>query len=470
MSPRSRRLLLIEPPFYRLFDENYSLCRYPLALAYLAAVATTEAGWQARTYNADFAGGGRPFSVRHLSGAGHRRYLACLADPDAEIWREVETVLREQAPSVVGISLKSACLASGRRVAGIAKRLDSDTLVVAGGPHPTVAPEQVLADPNFDLCVIGEGEQTLVELLRCLDAGGRAVEVPGVAARVKGAVERAAPRPLLADLDPLPRPMEWVPRTLLNHDHYPAKALGRLMATRGCPQLCTYCASNRLWGRRPRFRSPGQVVAELQQLRAAGVERVHFEDDTFGVTPDYLQRLCAAIAQGLPGLGWSCETHVRLINEANLASMQRAGCHTIQMGIESGSDRILRAVRKGFTIARALEACRLVKRHGMRLEVFIMAGFPQETEESLRETMAVVRDLDCDKVIYSLFTPHPGTEAHQLCLSLGLVRPDQDFSLNHHQSPRNHFSPAIAPARFRELASEMEDLVERRRGGTREDS
>ncbi|MFH1057517.1 MAG: radical SAM protein [Pseudomonadota bacterium] len=462
MKPRDRRLLLIEPPFYRLFDPAYSLCRYPLGLAYLAAAATA-AGWQARAYNADFAGPGLPFSVRHLAGEGHQRYLACLADPIAAIWSEVEAVLRREAPAVVGLSLKSTCLASGRLVAALAKRLDPGVLVVAGGPHPSARPEQVLADPNFDLCVIGEGEQTLTDLLTCLDAGGEAAAVPGVAARVAGKIVRAAPRPLLADLDRLPDPIPGMAQTLIDYDCYPAKALGHLMATRGCPQRCTYCGSHSLWGRRPRFRSPERVVDQLSALRAAGVERVHFDDDTFGVTPAYLRRLCAAMARDLPGLGFSCETHVRLIDPANLDSLQQAGCHTIQLGVESGSDAILQAVRKGFSVAQAREACRLVKRQGLRLEVFIMAGFSQETEASLRETMALVADLDCDKVIYSLFTPHPGSEAHDLCRSLGLIAPDQDFSLHHHQSPQNYYAPAIAPERFRDLAAEMEALVDKRR-------
>ncbi|MFZ5584616.1 MAG: B12-binding domain-containing radical SAM protein [Thermodesulfobacteriota bacterium] len=462
MKPRSRRLLLVEPPFYRLFDERYSLCRYPLALGYLAAAAAG-AGWRARAYNADFAGPGRPLSVRHLAGDGHRRYLACLADAQAPIWQEVEAVVRAEAPAVVGVSLKSACLASGRRVAAIAKRLDPGALVLAGGPHPSAAPEQVLADANFDLCVIGEGERTLAELLRCLEAGGDLRQAPGLAFRGEGGVVRTAPRPLMPGLEGLPRPLTDAARVLVDHDRYPARALGHVMATRGCPQRCAYCGSHGLWGRRPRLRPPGEVTAELAAMRAAGVERVHFDDDTFGVTPAYLESLCAALAKGVPGLAWSCETHVRLIDQANLERMQAAGCRTIQLGVESGSDRILAAVGKGFTVAQALAACRLVKRQGLRLEVFIMAGFPQETEASLRETIAVAADLDCDKVIYSLFTPHPGTEAHRLCLSLGLVDPDQDFSPYHHQSPRNHYCPAIAPGRFRELAAELEDLADRRR-------
>lgn len=462
MNALSHRLLLIEPPFYRLFDPDYSLCRFPLGLAYLAATAG-ETGWEAKAYNADFTGPGRPFSVRHLAGAGHRRYLAQLTDPQAAVWREVERVIAEQAPAVVGLSLKAANLASGRRVAAIVKRLSPKTLVLAGGPHPSAAPEQVLADPNFDLCVLGEGEQTLVDLLRGLEKGDDLGAVPGVAARRGAGVVRSARRPLLTDLDRLPNLGQWTARVLIDHDRYPTRALGHVMATRGCPQLCTYCGSHQLWGRRPRFRSPERVTAELAQLRAAGVERIHFDDDTFGVTSDYLRRLCSALEKDLPGLAFSCETHVRLIDQANLEFMRRAGCHTIQLGVESGSDRILEQVRKGFTRAQALAACRLVKSHGLRLEVFLMAGFPQETEASLRQTVDLAQALDCDKIIFSRFTPHPGTEAHRQCLNRGLVAPDQDFSLHHHQSPCNQYSPDIAPARFEELCSELAELADRRR-------
>lgn len=463
MKIRPRRLLLMEPPFYRLFHAGYSLCRYPLSLGYLAAAAASGTDWEVRCYNADFAGEGKPFSVTYLSGPGHQRYLACLADPTAGIWREVEDVLRDQAPQVLGLSLKSAGLAAGKIVARMAKRLNPEVLVVAGGPHPTTAPGQILADENFDLCVLGEGEDTLVELLRTLDKGGDIGRVPGVAARRGGGIQMAAPRGLLDDLDRLPQPGDWISRVLLDHQRYPAKALGHIMATRGCPQLCTYCGSHLLWGRRPRYRSARAVALELRNLQAAGIDQVHFDDDTFGVESGYLQRLCHAMTQDRPGPSWSCETHVRLINEANLDSMKRAGCRTIQLGIESGSDRILKAVRKGFTIERALGACRLIKSRGLRLEVFIMAGFPQETEETFGETMSVVRDIECDKVIFSLFTPYPGTEAHRLCGSLGLLSPGHDSGAHHHQSPENYYSPAIAPERFRDLVMEMEELVQQRR-------
>ena len=455
-----RRLLLVEPPFYRLYGGGYALVRLPLSLAYLAQAASENTHWDVAAYNADFAPHSEPFDITHLTGEGFACFRRSLRDLDGEVWRTVRGALAEHRPAVLGLSVKSSTLEAALSVARLAKASDPRTLVVAGGPHPSATGGQMLLDPAVDVCVLGEGEATLVELLRALERGEPLERVRGLVVRRGARVTGTPPRAPLADLDALGFPARHAPETLLGFADYPPQAFAHLMATRGCPMNCLFCGSRDVWGRRTRFRSPEHVAAEVDHLRRSmGMSSFHFDDDTFGVTRAYLGRLCHALAGLDPPVAWSCEIHVRLVDDQTIAQMKRAGCHTVQLGIESGDDAILRRIRKGFTVEQALEAARVIAAQGVRLHTFFMGGFPWETEQTLRRTHEVIRRLDCEKVVYSLFTPYPGSEAYDLCRRLGLVPEGHDHSLFGHQSPLNCFSLHLAPARFRALSREIEETV-----------
>ncbi len=249
---------------------------------------------------------------------------------------------------------------------------------------------------------------------------------------------------------------------LKDYAHYPVSAFKSVFAIRGCPYHCTFCGSRYLWGRKVRFRSPENVALEIQSLQKKGLNLIRFDDDTFGVNKKYIQSLCETLEQRCPGIRWSSELHVKLVNETTMRQMKRAGCYSIQLGIESGDNDILKAIQKNITIEEALEACRLIRRLGMELQTFFMIGFPQETEETLAHTREVIRKIRSDAVAYSIFTPYPGTELFALCQTNRTIPADFDLSLYNHQSPANYFCPAIPPARFRQLAAEVERMVDRK--------
>jgi len=457
--PRERRLLLIEPPFYRLYGGGYALVRHPLSLAYLAHAAAENTDWQVKVFNADFAPWSEPFDITYLTGDGFAHFRDSIADPAAEIWRSIRAILADYQPAVVGISVKSSTLEAATRIAALAKELDPQTVVVVGGPHPSATEGEMLADPAIDVCVCGEGEATLVELLRALEKGAPLQRLPGLFVRHGGERVGTPRREPLRDLDALGFPSRHIAETLIGHADYPAQAFGFLMATRGCPMSCLFCGSREVWGKGVRFRSPQHVAREIGLLRDMGVAAFHFDDDTFGVNSAYLAALCHALESAAPGISWSCEIHVRLVNEKNIALMKRAGCRSVQLGIESGDNGILKRIRKGFTIEEALAAGRLITSQGLGLQAFFMAGFPWETEETLRETREVIEKIACEKVIYSIFTPYPGTEAFDLCRSQGLIPERYSPSLFGHQSPLNCFSVNLTPARFRALSREIEETV-----------
>ncbi|MBI5164731.1 MAG: cobalamin B12-binding domain-containing protein [Magnetospirillum sp.] len=453
----AKRLMLIEPPFYRLYKKTFALVKYPLGLGYLAAVAMRDTDWTVQAYNADFCADNEAVSLGHMAGQGYETYLASLRDPASQpVWGEVKAAIAEFRPGVVGISAKTQNFACVRLVARLVKELDPTIPVIVGGPHASMARAQLLECPDIDVVAIGEGEETLVELLRTLEAGKDLARVNGIVFRGDdGRTITTPPRLNLPDLDTLPFPHSSAPAALKDYDKYPPGAFRFVFATRGCPYGCEFCGSRNIWSRKVRYRSPANVIAELKALRALGVKSVHFDDDTFGIARKNIEALCAGIRDEMPGLPWSCETTVNLIDAESVGWMKQAGCTLIQIGVESGNDAMLRRIHKNITIAKALEAARLISDSGITVQTFFMAGFPEETEETLADTRAAIRAIRSDEILFSIFTPYPSTDTFNYLREKGLVADDYDVSLYNHQSPENCFSVHIPRDRFRILMQEM---------------
>ncbi|MFW6132610.1 MAG: B12-binding domain-containing radical SAM protein [Planctomycetota bacterium] len=464
MTGESRTILLVEPPFGRLFKPTYSLERFPLSLAYLAGAVLRDTNWRVRAVNADFTPRSEPISVRWLAGKGFARYRRALEDPRGGIWDELRSVLERVGPDVVGISATSQTFASARVVARLARET-GDPLVIVGGPHPSLVGAEALSD-EFDVAVRGEGERTLVELLGAVEDGRDLAGIDGLVYRNGGTVAETPPREPVADLDALGFAHAGA-AALVGRPGYPPGAFRYVFATRGCPYNCFFCGSRGVWGRRVRFRTPGHVAAELRALRRMGVRQVHFDDDTFGVDRAYLRELCRAIRTDCPRLLWSCEMHVKGVDDDALATMRRSGCCSVQLGIESGNDEMLRVIGKDITADQALAACRAVRRHRMELVAFFMVGFPDETEATLDDTAAAMSACDADVLVYSIFTPYPGTEAYASCRARGLIGDDYDPAMHHHQSPANCFCEHIPPERFRRRVERIEAMVDRHNAARR---
>lgn len=460
-SPHRRRILLVQPPFYRLFNDDFSLARYPLTLGYLAGNVQAKTDWDVAIYSADFKAGGRhPSEVSYLTGPGFQNYLDNLHHMTGRVWDEIREVIAAYRPDAIGITAVSQTFTSARRIAALAKQLNPAVTVIVGGPHASIAGSRILAYPEIDVVARGEGEETLVEVLQAVGDGRSLAGIRGTIVRVDGqAVEQPA-RPVIQDLDALRIPHEVARETLVDYDDYSARAFAYVFASRGCPFNCLFCGSREIWGRKSRLRSPANVVRELQGLEAMGNQRVHFEDDLFGATKKGIHALCDAIMEGCPRMQWSCELHANLVEPATISHMRAAGCHSILMGVESGNNEVLAKMRKSLTIEEALEASRVIRRYGIELTTFFLVGFPDETEETLADTVRAMRATRSDEIVYSIFTPYPFTEAWELCRQQGLIGEDYDMSLYHHQSPANCFTPHIAPERFRELAGRIERMVD----------
>jgi len=470
MRENRHKILLIEPPFYRLFKKTYSLDIYPLSLGYLAGVIKEKTDWNVMAYNADFVPNSEWVKVSYLAGDGFNNYLNNLKNVSGPVWDEIKSTIREYNPQAIAISAKTQNFKSVCLIAKIAKEIDNQIVVIVGGPHPSMVGREVLNCPDIDICVRGEGENTIIEILRAIVNQNPFNDIKGIIYKKNGQPVENSPRELIEDLDSLPYPHQYAKEVLKDYNLYPRTAFKSVFAIRGCPYNCFFCGSRKVWGRRPRFRSVENVIEEIKSLQKIGLKAIRFDDDTFGVSKQYIQDLCHAILKHCPGLKWSCELHVNLIDESIIRLMKKSGCYSIQIGIESGNNEILKKIRKNFVIEKAVKACKIIKKNKIKLEVFFMVGFPWETEDTLNDTILAMKRIPSDIVVYSIFTPYPGTEAFQFCKENGLIDDNYDISLYSHQSPFNCFCLNISPERFRILVSRVEKMVDKKNSLNRKKS
>ena len=459
----NKRLMLIEPPFYRLYHDQYCLVKYPLALGYLSGAVIKNTNWSVQTYNADFNVNKKVFDPEndYISGVGFKRYLSSLKNYSMPIWNEIKNSIQHYNPSVIGISAKTQNFVSASMVARIAKEINPEIKIIVGGVHPTMNGSKVLDCKDIDFLSIGEGENTIVELLNALEKNEDLNSVKGIIFKENGKIIKTKPQSYVENLDSLDFPLSNVPQVLKDFDKYPKEAFGYIFASRGCPYACTFCESKSMWTRKVRYRTPENVVAELKKLYEFGVRKVNFDDDTFGISKKNIKQINDLMHKEVPNMTYTCETVVQLAKDENVVKdMKRGGCTATFVGIESGNNEMLKKIKKTQTTDECVQAMKNLRKHGIESHAFIMVGFPDETEDTFKQTMDFIPELNPDGIIFSIFTPYPGSDIYNECKEKGIIEGDFDLVLYNHQSPLNCFTKNIPKERFYELRQKAFKFVD----------
>ncbi len=445
------KVLLIYPPWYTLLGMQ---CReVPLSLCYLSAVLK-KAGHETAIYNADVSDEQPQGRKRDINLEAFKNYQASLYDVGGRFWQEIGETMASQKPDIVGIHMKTASFKSVINLATLVKQHNPKVPVIVGGPHPSMLPEDVLKQRAFDYAVLHEGELSMVELVDTLAAGRTpGPDLKGIAYRGSdGKVVRTPPREAIKDLDALPLPDR---DALLYKEQYVPDSYGISFTSRGCPFECVYCDSPAFWGRKVRYRSPGSVVAELSEVHAKyGTRYVKFYDDTWTLNQKRGIEICEALLKaGLPGKGvtWQCTTRADCLSDDLVKAMKASGCAMVNIGLESASERILKVVKKGETKEEIEGGIRILQKHAIPINLYVMMGLPTETEAEVEETMAFARSLNPNSLIPSIATPYPGTELFKMAQQDGFIQSDLDWAEFFHQSPKMGLSKEISPERFLDL-------------------
>lgn len=327
------------------------------------------------------------------------------------------SMIEYDAPRLVGISAMTETYPNALAIARTVKEVSPETVVVLGGAHPTILPEEVAAEEGVDFVIAGSGETGITQLARyVIEGAGSLDDIPGLVWSRDG-VAHVNPRAALSSPDDLPRPA----RDLFPTEFY-ADKWNVLTATGSCPFRCPFCSSASLWQGRRLMRDPADIRSELEDLaRDFGVDQVFFTDDLFTMNKRWVRELMEELKTLPVRVEWGCATRVDQVDADLLRLMAEAGCTGVQFGVESGSQAILDSV-KGIDKAQVLEAVRAAVAVGIDVVSSFMVPFPEDTRETLAESFAFMREVrDAGSRLYVSYTcPYPGTAFYEKAEELGL--------------------------------------------------
>ena len=326
-------------------------------------------------------------------------------------WEHFREEVRRNRLDVAGITMMSCDFNRAMKAANIIKQVDRNTIVVAGGVHPTVATDEVARNQNIDYIIVREGEISFANLLDAIrDGKSQERVIVGI-------------RP---DLDKLP----FEDRELFDYKvttSFAANFPGifrppsvTMIASRGCPYDCTFCAphARTMFGKKVRYRSVDNVIEELRILR----ERYHFRslffwDYSITLNRKWLYEFCEQYKKNgfkaLISANSRADAIVR--NEDLMKDLSEAGLRMLHIGYESGSQRILDFIRKGTTVEQAIRATDICKKYDIIVRGLFMLGIPTETKEDVQKTIDLIRTARPQIYSFSYFTPVPGSHLYDYC-------------------------------------------------------
>ena len=320
------------------------------------------------------------------------------------------------SPHIIGISITiSFAQYSYLLMKELSKGINSP--IVAGGPHPSILPHEALNN-GADIAVRGEGEQTFIEIMDYVNRGKKLRDILGISFKDEdGKYIDNKTRPIISNLDSIPFPAKH----LFNIGHYvkqPYEIIkyGNIITSRGCPFGCTYC-SNKIGGRKIRFRSPENIISEIQYLKDEyGLRKFIFLDDCATLNLKRMIKLCQMIVDQKLYIRWICITRVDAVNRNLLIEMKKAGCIAVDYGVESGNIETLKKIKKGFTLEEVENTLNWTHEIGINSMVNFMHGFPWESTIDLktnRRFIKKIRPLVDSIMPAGIVIPFPKTDLYE---------------------------------------------------------
>ncbi len=398
-----------------------------------------------------------PLGIACIAGVlRHHGFPVTILDAAAEGWDLPTTVDRVLAwrPDVIGvtaITLETPAAYALLR----ALRPQTRATLVLGGAHANACFETVPDEcPEVDVVVAGDGEPTMLELCRALEAGKTFERIRGLRCRREdGSFTAFRERPPIHDLDTLPLPAyDLLPLARYVPLPHRRKRLPStcMITSRGCSYAkCSYCEMSKLVRRNFRRHSPERVVREMKALVSmTGARDLYFQDDIFITDEAWVREFCDRLDEAALDVIWSCESRFVGVSEDLLRRMRRSGCWRIYYGFETGNQELLDRIQKGFTLDEAREGARCARAAGLEVVGFFMLGLPGETPELGRRTIDFSLSLGLSHAMYSLTVAHRGTELYRICSEEGTILLDRDYAQKR---------AAFLPRGYRDV-KQLEDL------------
>ena len=338
------------------------------------------------------------------------------------------SVLKRFKPHIAGATAVTMTFDHAREVLTNVKAIDPHVLTVMGGPHVTFCARQTLETfPELDVVVLGEGEETFVDLTKTVARAHHLDAVNGITYRIGAQINTTAKRKLIRNLDALPLPA----RHLLPLGRYRTLGLPISMTTsRGCPYKCIFCVGRKMVGAKVRYHSIDRVVAELEYLASLKFRQINIADDLFTANQKHCLAVCAEMIKRKLDINWTSFARVDTVSENLLSKMKAAGCTAVSFGIESANPDILKTIKKGITVQQVIDAVRMCRRAGIRPYASFILGLPGETPDTIKESAALAAKLQQEGLAYGfhILAPFPGTEVREKNDALGIRILTDDWS------------------------------------------
>jgi radical SAM superfamily enzyme YgiQ (UPF0313 family) len=357
---------------------------------------------------------------------------------------EFVKIISKINPDVVGFTFTTPTSPYAYEAINYIKRIFPDILVVCGGPHATAMPFDVLKNSKTDICVIGEGEVTFLELLEAYAKHRKFHDINGIAFRKNDEIIITPSRSLISNLDSIPFPA-WSKVDLKKYSGYLLKKSwpdACIMSTRGCPFNCVFC-SNPVWKYNMpwfRMRSPENVVKEVEFLGSYGVKEIFDYADEFNADIKWAIKVAEAISKSKNDISFKLQLRADRITEKLVQAISKMNCWLAHVGIESGCQATLNGINKQISLQQVVKGLQLLKKYGIKTQGFFMilnvweenGQLRFESPEMCRPTLKFVRKLISEELIdnlsWSITTPLPGSRLYDICLRHNLIDDHMDFS------------------------------------------
>jgi len=312
---------------------------------------------------------------------------------------KISNILSEKKPDIIGFSILHANRWGGIEIARIARQVYPNVKIVFGGIGATFLWKHFLTHfQEIDYVVIGEGEYSFLNLVRGLKKNDKkGIErIRGIAFRKNGKAVKTKRGELINNLDKLPMPAKY-----FNFQH--------LSLTRGCPGKCTFCGSPRFWGTKVRFHSIDYFVEQIERLYKKGITFFYFSDDTFTISKKRVIEICRKILEKELKIVWVAISRVNYVNDEIIYWMKKAGCIQISYGVESGCEKIRNSLNKNISTDQIKKAFSVTLKYGIFTRAYFIYGCPEESLESIQETIDLIREIKPLSTIFYILDIFPGT-------------------------------------------------------------
>jgi len=382
-------------------------------------------------------GGGKqaPLGICYLAAVLKKNNIpVSIIDAEAENigFNDILKRLKKFRCDFVGITSTTVAFSKALELAKKIKYSNKDIFTAIGGPHVSALPQETLKHDCFDVGVIGEGEYTFLELIQALSNKKNYENINGLVIKKNGKIIKTKSKWPMENLDELPYPArELLPdKNLYNPPpmNYLKKPVLSIVTSRGCPNKCTFC-DHGVFGNRFRGHSAKRIIDEIKMLiKDFDAKEISIVDDNFTVDKMRVFEFCRLLKKNRITIPWNARISGNTITKKMLKVMKETGCWYIEIGIETGSPRVLKDIKKGTTLEKIEDTVKYANKIGIEVKGFFIIGNPTDTKESIEQTIKFAKKIPLTDIVTTIFTPFPNTEAYSQSKKYGKILHNLDWT------------------------------------------